>query len=135
MDLKKHFKLYKAGKQWCVAAIATFAVATGIMVGSAQPVQADQEIQPAQTTQVTPTPQQPRQGATDDAQKQVETPKPVDNGDYGWLDSAQVNNNNLNVSGWQATNQATDKPYRYVIAYDQTSGKELGRTPITQDQQ
>lgn len=135
MDLKKHFKLYKAGKQWCVATIATLTVATGIMVGSARPVQADQGTQPVQTTQVTQTSQQPRQSVTDDTQKQAETPKLVDNGDYGWLDSAQISNNNLNVSGWQATNQATDKPYRYVIAYDQTSGKELGRTPVTQDQQ
>ncbi|QFG72941.1 hypothetical protein LF145_06255 [Limosilactobacillus frumenti] len=26
MSIKKHYKLYKAGKQWCTAAIATMAV-------------------------------------------------------------------------------------------------------------
>ena len=25
MEIKKHFKMYKSGKQWCVAALATFA--------------------------------------------------------------------------------------------------------------
>lgn len=122
MDSKKHFKLYKAGKQWCVAAIATLAVATGMMVGSAQPAQAAQ-VQPVQTEQATPTSQQASQAVTSDAPKQSAAPKPVDNGNYGWVDSARVNDNNLAVSGWQATNQATNKPYRYVIAYDQTSGK------------
>ena len=134
MDSKKHFKLYKAGKQWCVAAIATLAVATGMMVGSAQPAQAAQ-VQPVQTEQATPTSQQASQAVTSDAPKQSAAPKPVDNGNYGWVDSARVNDNNLAVSGWQATNQATNKPYRYVIAYDQTSGKELGRTPVAENQQ
>jgi arabinogalactan endo-1,4-beta-galactosidase len=30
MSVKKHYKLYKAGKQWCVAAIATVAVVAGL---------------------------------------------------------------------------------------------------------
>ncbi|MEK1417123.1 KxYKxGKxW signal peptide domain-containing protein [Limosilactobacillus fermentum] len=29
MEIKKHFKMYKSGKQWCVAALATFAIAAG----------------------------------------------------------------------------------------------------------
>lgn len=30
MTSKKHFKLYKSGKQWCVAAIVTFAATLGL---------------------------------------------------------------------------------------------------------
>ena len=30
MSLKKHYKLYKAGKQWCTAAIATVAIIAGL---------------------------------------------------------------------------------------------------------
>ena len=129
MDLKKHFKLYKAGKQWCVAAIATFAMATGMLLGGAQPVHADQ-IQPVQTTQTT----QQSQSAAENTSTQSAVPKQVDNGNYGWVDSAQVNNNDLTVSGWQATNQAVNMHYRYVIAVDQTTGKELGRTQVTSQQ-
>lgn len=125
MEAKKHFKLYKAGKQWCVATIATLAVATGMMVGNAQAVHADQATAP-QTTQV---------ATTNNSAKQSATAQPVDNGNYGWVDSARVNNNDITVSGWQATNQAVDKPYRYVIAVDQTTGKELGRTQVTTNQQ
>lgn len=33
MEQKKHFKLYKSGKQWITAAIATVAVSTGIILG------------------------------------------------------------------------------------------------------
>ncbi|WP_418292379.1 glycoside hydrolase family 70 protein [Limosilactobacillus vaginalis] len=29
MEIKKHFKMYKSGKQWCVAALATLAITTG----------------------------------------------------------------------------------------------------------
>lgn len=132
MDLKKCFKLYKDGKQWCVAAITTLAIATGMMVGNSQPIQADQT--QLSTNQPVQAPQQTGQVVSDNIQKQVETPKPVDNGNYGWVDSAQINNNNLSVSGWQATNQAANKDYRYVIAIDQTNGKELGRTPVTSQQ-
>lgn len=135
MDLKKHFKLYKAGKQWCVAAIATLAMATGVMVSSAQSVHADQQVSTPTTQTV-----QGSQSLKSDQVKpatpnSTEMTKPADNGNYGWVDSTQVNNNNLTVSGWQATNQAVDKPYRYVIAVDQTTGKELGRTQVMINQQ
>lgn len=33
MEQKKHFKLYKSGKQWITAAIATVAISTGIILG------------------------------------------------------------------------------------------------------
>lgn len=33
METKRHFKLYKSGKQWVTAAITTVAVSTGILMG------------------------------------------------------------------------------------------------------
>lgn len=33
METKRHFKLYKSGKQWVTAAITTVAVSTGILIG------------------------------------------------------------------------------------------------------
>lgn len=33
----------------------------------------------------------------------------------------------LHVSGWHATNQALGKKYHYIIAYDQTMGREIAR--------
>lgn len=116
-DIKKHFKLYKAGKQWCVASVAMLALAVGMMAGGT--AYADQTV--TGVDQQVPTVTQV-------------APQPVDNGNYGWVDSAKVNQNNLQVQGWQATNQATDKSYRYVIAYDQTNGQELGRTEIDRSQ-
>lgn len=35
MMLKKHFKLYKSGKQWwCIAAVVTFAATLGLVAGN-----------------------------------------------------------------------------------------------------
>lgn len=50
--------------------------------------------------------------------------------DYGSLDSVSLSDNQLNVSGWQATNQASDKPYHFVIAYDNTVKQEVARQRV-----
>ena len=34
MEFKKHFKLYKSGKQWCIAAVVTFAATLGLVAGN-----------------------------------------------------------------------------------------------------
>lgn len=34
MEIKKHFKLFKAGKNWCVMALAVAALATGTAMGA-----------------------------------------------------------------------------------------------------
>ena len=117
MERKKHFKLYKSGKQWCSAAIVTVAVAAGLMIGGV--AHADNPQQPVAT-----------QTVPDSATPSSATP--VDENVYGCLDSAKVNNNDLQVSGWQASNQAVDNHYdnRYVIAYDNTTHTELGRTKV-----
>ena len=47
------------------------------------------------------------------------------------LDNVHVQNNQLVVSGWHATNQATTHPYHYLILLDQTAnGRELGRVKV-----
>lgn len=121
MERKKHFKLYKSGKQWCSAAIVTVAMAAGLMIGG---------VAHADTSTVNP--QQPVAARTVSDSATSSSATPVDENVYGYLDSAKVNNNNLQVSGWQASNQAADNHYdnRYVIAYDNTTHTELGRTKI-----
>ena len=34
MSSKKHFKLYKSGKKWCIAAVVTFAATLGLVAGN-----------------------------------------------------------------------------------------------------
>ena len=41
MDTKKHYKMYKNGKNWCYAVIATLAIAFGAMVSAQPAAQAD----------------------------------------------------------------------------------------------
>ncbi|WP_251545341.1 NlpC/P60 family protein [Limosilactobacillus caecicola] len=41
MDSKKHYKMYKSGKKWCYAAIATVSVALGAFAANGVTVQAD----------------------------------------------------------------------------------------------
>ncbi|MDO4902898.1 MAG: M23 family metallopeptidase [Limosilactobacillus sp.] len=61
-------------------------------------------------------------------------PMTFDESNNAWLDNVSVNNNTLQVSGWNATNQSADKPYHTVIIYDRTLNHEVARlaTPITQ---
>lgn len=55
-----------------------------------------------------------------------------DQGNYANLDSAQIDDQgNLNVSGWHATNVSRNRQYHYIIAYDQTNNRELGRVNVT----
>lgn len=112
MENKKHFKLYKSGKNWVVAAITTIALSVGFAFNT--DVLADNQ-QPPQNSQ-------PQTSQTYNHQ---------DNGNYGYLDQANFNNNQLSVAGWQATNQAVNENNRYVIAYDSTTNKELGRNTVT----
>lgn len=49
----------------------------------------------------------------------------------GNLDQATISNNQLKVSGWHATNYATDRNYDYVIVFDTTQNKEIARQQVT----
>ena len=170
MEFKKHFKLYKSGKQWVTAAVATIAFSAGVLTTS-EVVHADTNTGDQQTEQVT----QPSNSTTQDVkpvstdassdtkivsdnkennnqvgntnvsvQNSSKDTKSIltgtnsvtqnydhnDNGNYGYIDSANLNNNQLQVSGWSATNQNINKDNHFIIAYDSTSQQELGRTKV-----
>lgn len=65
--------------------------------------------------------------AAQDQGNQQAQQTPAQPNNYGYLDSVSLSNNQLSVSGWQATNQASDKPYHFVIAYDNTAKQEVAR--------
>lgn len=55
-----------------------------------------------------------------------------DKGNYAYLDSVKLNDNGqVQLSGWNATNSAQNKPYHYIIAYDNTTKSEITRTQVT----
>lgn len=175
MEIKKHFKLYKSGKQWVTAAVATVAVSTALLYGGV--AHADQQVQQASTTQDqtstvntdktvaldTNTDQSAQttdkkqvvantnQSKTDDTstadknstltpvstlpstdnEKQNQNYNKQDNGNYGNIDTAYFNNNQLHVSGWNATNASQGTNSRQIIVRDITTNNELGRTDVT----
>lgn len=58
-------------------------------------------------------------------------PITVNRGNYAWIDGETANNGKLTLTGWHASNQAADKPYRYIIILDRTTGREVARQQIT----
>lgn len=178
MEIKKHFKLYKSGKQWVTAAVATVAVSTALLYGGV--AHADQQVQSSTTQDQTSTvntnttktiaadtnADQPAQTAdknqaasndttnqskTDststtvknltstpvstlpstDNEKQNQNYNKHDNGNYGNIDTAYFSNNQLHVSGWNATNASQGTNSRQIIVRDITTNNELGRTDVT----
>ena len=79
MECKKHFKLYKSGKQWCCAAVVTLAITTGLMINGGV-VHASQSVLPEANVAQTVS----NQAAAY-----------TDNGYYVNLDSATVSHNDL----------------------------------------
>lgn len=159
MDTKKHYKMYKNGKQWCYAAIATVSVAVGIFTGSTA-AQADvNTAQPAVTTAQTnntsssatnssvtfSSSTNANQQSSATRQSTVTTWQPAnaqlqksandtDNGNHANLDSVDVSDGTLHLSGWNASNQDQGKNYHYIIVYDQTQHKELARQAVQNTQ-
>lgn len=171
MEIKKHFKLYKSGKQWVTASIATFAVSTGLVLGGGVVHAADNhptttsasvtntvnnlkpQNDPEQqnNTQESNTVESPKKDSQDNAVQPLKETAVIpnatnkdgakasitnnahtDNTIYGNIDSTTINDKELHATGWNATNQAINKnESRYVIAYDDTTNSELGRTKIT----
>ena len=130
MEIKKHYKLYKDGKNWCAMALAVTAVSAGLVLGNTN-VKADT---PTDNVPVVKTTNPTTGDANAELASQEKAAQAKDNGNYGYLDAAQVlNNNDLHVSGWQATNQAAGKDNRYLVAYDSTTNTELGRTSVTEN--
>ena len=130
MEIKKHYKLYKDGKNWCAMALAVAAVSAGLVLGNTN-VKADTSADNVPVVKTT----NPTTGDVNaELASQEKAAQAKDNGNYGYLDAAQVvNNNDLHISGWQATNQAAGKDNRYLVAYDSTTNTELGRTSVTEN--
>ncbi|MGM9891288.1 NlpC/P60 family protein [Limosilactobacillus sp.] len=157
MDTKKHYKMYKNGKNWCYAVIATLAIAFGAMVSAQPAAQADTVSQP-ETTTITSTNSAASQASTTDqttttdqtaTTSQAQTPSwqpsganlnsqqaqaASDQTNHGSLDSFSIANGNLQVSGWNASNQDVNYQHHFVIVYDQTQSKELARQEVTNTQ-
>lgn len=51
-----------------------------------------------------------------------------------YLDHYYVDNGNLYVSGWHAADQSMFNPYQWIIIYDQTTHRELGRMKVNNSQ-
>lgn len=122
MEEKRHYKLYKCGKLWCTAVIVLTASLVGISLLKSN-VHADTVIEPESQTTLF---------KNNDASNNEKIINTENNGN---LDSYQVttdnsNNNILTVSGWQATNESNDQPYRYAILYDNSNQSEIIRQKI-----
>lgn len=50
-------------------------------------------------------------------------PVTFDKENHAWLDSVTVKNDQLTVAGWNATNQAANKPYHTIMVYDRTTNQ------------
>lgn len=48
----------------------------------------------------------------------------------GNLDSFTIQNNKLHIEGWQAADASVNEPYRFIILYDATKGKEIKRISV-----
>lgn len=126
MEIKKRYKMYKIGKLWACAAISLAGIALlgygntenaqASTIGGGAPISYNNKV-PVDTTTVN---------------NNV-------NANSGHLDnySTTVDSNNnvqLNASGWQATGQSNNEPYRWAIVYDNNENREINRqrlTPIT----
>lgn len=51
----------------------------------------------------------------------------------GYLDNFNINaaTNTLDISGWHATDQSAGRDHHFIILYDATKGRELGRYEVT----
>lgn len=60
----------------------------------------------------------------------------VDNDNQAFLDDISSDQDgNVTVSGWHVSNQAANKPYHYIIAYDRTIKQEITRKQVTANQE
>ena len=54
----------------------------------------------------------------------------IDMNNYGYLDGVEVNDNQVHVHGWHATNQAITRSHHFIIAFDKTQNREIARQEI-----
>lgn len=154
MQEKSHYKLFKAGKNWCTMMITIVAVTTGVSIASTT-AHADVNNNAPTIAKVS----QPTTGTGDanlgsdkgsavsnenkgDATKKDTSDQPSDqqvNVDYqtpvndGYLDTVTTDSgkpNTIEVSGWHATNQYQAGMNHYLIALNGDNNQELYRSKV-----
>ncbi len=55
------------------------------------------------------------------------------NSDHGSSDSVKISGTQLQIKGWHASDNSASKPNSFVILYDKTNRKELGRYKISRN--
>ena len=116
MDTKKHYKMYKSGKKWCYAAIATASIALGMMASNAT-AQADTtsttQDSAVTTTTDSATTQNNNVDSNDQANLTNQTVK-IDSNSASQTTSDSVDSQNTNtttqVQKWQQSDVQLQKP-------------------------
>lgn len=141
MQGKSHYKLFKAGKNWCTMIITLVAVAAGVSVASGT-VHADTATAPAQTPTVALTNESVDKGAqpSDIKAPNLATDKQQDTDidfqtpvNAGYIDTVTADTDKANtiyVSGWHATNQYKTGMDHYLIALNGDNNQELYRGKV-----
>ena len=141
MQGKSHYKLFKAGKNWCTMMITLVAVAAGVSVASGT-VHADTATAPAQTPTVTLTNESVDKGAqpSDVKAPNLATDKQQDTDidfqtpvNAGYIDTVTADTDKadtIDVSGWHATNQYKTGMDHYLIALNGDNNQELYRRKV-----
>ena len=127
MENKKRIKLFKAGKLWCTMAVTSVALVAGMVM---MPNRAQAATSVETTSEQTTVVSQPA-AKMDDTHEQQAVIDQNDHGNYASMDYQEINNQGqLNAGGWHATNESAGKDYHFIIAYDQTNHREIGRQQI-----
>lgn len=141
MQSKSHYKLFKAGKNWCTMMITLVAVAAGVSVASGT-VHADTATASTQTPTVAVTNESVDKGAqpsdvkapnlaTDKQQgTDIDFQTPVNAGYIDTVTADTDNANTIDVSGWHATNQYKTGMDHYLIALNGDNNQELYRGKV-----
>ncbi|MCC4517713.1 NlpC/P60 family protein [Limosilactobacillus reuteri] len=141
MQSKNHYKLFKAGKNWCTMMITLVAVAAGVSVASGT-VHADTATASTQTPTVAVTNESVDKGAqpsdvkapnlaTDKQQgTDIDFQTPVNAGYIDTVTADTDNANTIDVSGWHATNQYKTGMDHYLIALNGDNNQELYRGKV-----
>ena len=141
MQSKSHYKLFKAGKNWCTMMITLVAVAAGVSVASGT-VHADTATASTQTPTVAVTNESVDKGAqpSDVKAPNLATDKQQDTDidfqtpvNAGYIDTVTADTDKadtIDVSGWHATNQYKTGMDHYLIALNGDNNQELYRGKV-----
>lgn len=130
MNNSIHKKLYKAGKLWLVATIASFGMLLATTTAHADQNQpATSQVSTTAVTQTATT----HVNAAATAVTQSRQAAATNNANYGHLDGVKLTESNIAgydsvvANGWHAADASQDEPYRYMILFDNTTNRELYR--------